>query len=654
MAVRLLAIEELRATCPALSLAAHGGSLLARIRRIAGCEPAPRLAGGGSILCAILVSIAIFAAVAWAATPTTKKAQQTPEETAKDSVQLGDTPWGEPLMGLRSRLTVPDGTEYRQGRPVTLLVEIKNVSEKPVPFSVMTRPTVLLQTLGANGPWLGSPGSVIGVSPWEGRKGTLLPGAILAWKIPLSRLRFSSTIPAGTEITFCAVGPVQNVVHGKLPFELTSNQICLTFKDEYAPAMKAADLLEKWSRSMTFVYRYEPGIFDPEGRGVNSLEVDGDGRACMVMRYGGPHAWSHEKGDPHEARKKLLPEGRTEAKLSQERLDQLAKLLHDQQAWKLRQFEAIANTDEPEIRVCVVSEPASVIGTFPMHVIRPQPAIAAIQREAESLMKDVVAASAGGPRAPLTEQEIAARWPDTVLGRVTDAQGMPIEGATVRAHSGMGTLLQSGIAETGKDGRYTLRYAGSGRASYSVTAFFANKPGFAEKSRDGSGNYVLVPAPTVEIELVDGEGRPIAKRGLCLTGERLPPACNALDSGVTDRQGLIRFKDVPPTFGCWFYMVVGPHREIRTPSLRFSQPEKYRVQLCIRRDKGTGLDLLEVESVKNPLGQEVRDRVVVDEPLACTVAAGTSGGGARNLGEDRRGKPLLAQLAANGGPQLWL
>ena len=47
----LLAIEELRATSTALSLASHGGSLLARIRRIAGCEPAPRIAGGGSVLC---------------------------------------------------------------------------------------------------------------------------------------------------------------------------------------------------------------------------------------------------------------------------------------------------------------------------------------------------------------------------------------------------------------------------------------------------------------------------------------------------------------------------------------------------------------------------------------------------------------------------
>ena len=55
----LLAIEELRAASTALSLAASGGSLLARIRRIAGCEPVPRVVGGGSILGIVLVSLAI-------------------------------------------------------------------------------------------------------------------------------------------------------------------------------------------------------------------------------------------------------------------------------------------------------------------------------------------------------------------------------------------------------------------------------------------------------------------------------------------------------------------------------------------------------------------------------------------------------------------
>lgn len=67
----LLALEELRAKPTALSVAATGGSLLARIRRIAGCEPASGI-GGGGILWVILTSIVIFAAVAWAAVPTAK------------------------------------------------------------------------------------------------------------------------------------------------------------------------------------------------------------------------------------------------------------------------------------------------------------------------------------------------------------------------------------------------------------------------------------------------------------------------------------------------------------------------------------------------------------------------------------------------------
>ncbi len=69
----LLAIEKLRAAAPSLSLAASGGSLLARIRRIAGHEPAPRFVGGGSILGVILVSMALFAAVTWGAAKTAEK-----------------------------------------------------------------------------------------------------------------------------------------------------------------------------------------------------------------------------------------------------------------------------------------------------------------------------------------------------------------------------------------------------------------------------------------------------------------------------------------------------------------------------------------------------------------------------------------------------
>ena len=72
----LLAVEQLRASSTTLSLAASGGSLVNRIRRIAGCEPAPRLAGGGSILCILLISLAVFVGATWGTAPATANPEQ--------------------------------------------------------------------------------------------------------------------------------------------------------------------------------------------------------------------------------------------------------------------------------------------------------------------------------------------------------------------------------------------------------------------------------------------------------------------------------------------------------------------------------------------------------------------------------------------------
>ena len=79
----LLAVEELRATTTTLSLAARGGSLVERIRRIAGCEPGPRLVSSGSILSVLLILIALFAAGTWAAAPTKDQSPMTAEAFSK-------------------------------------------------------------------------------------------------------------------------------------------------------------------------------------------------------------------------------------------------------------------------------------------------------------------------------------------------------------------------------------------------------------------------------------------------------------------------------------------------------------------------------------------------------------------------------------------
>lgn len=55
----LLALAELRGAAPVLSLGAKGGSLLARIRRLAGVEPIPRWNAGGTTALALLVLLLI-------------------------------------------------------------------------------------------------------------------------------------------------------------------------------------------------------------------------------------------------------------------------------------------------------------------------------------------------------------------------------------------------------------------------------------------------------------------------------------------------------------------------------------------------------------------------------------------------------------------
>lgn len=206
---------------------------------------------------------------------------------------------------------------------------------------------------------------------------------------------------------------------------------------------------------------------------------------------------------------------------------------------------------------------------------------------------------------PLTEAEIAQRWPKVTSGRVTDDQGQPLEGVTIRVCSGFGTLLETGITETDKDGRYTLRYLGCGSAEYCSEVFFAHKAGFAVKDPHARGDYVLVPALAIEAVLVDAQERPLARKGLNLSGDHLPPACNVLATGQTDAQGKVSFQDILPGSSCWFLTWNASRKEIRSEAITLPRPEKYRVRLRFREDAAQG-DRLEVVSLTNAQGEELR------------------------------------------------
>ncbi len=115
----LLAVEELRAASTALSLAARGGSLVNRIRRIAGCEPALRIAGGGSILCILLVSLAVFVGLTWGTAPATVSPEQSAAATATD------TP-------AEANDEAPDLDDWQPGQTLDVQV-IHAETKKPLP-----------------------------------------------------------------------------------------------------------------------------------------------------------------------------------------------------------------------------------------------------------------------------------------------------------------------------------------------------------------------------------------------------------------------------------------------------------------------------------------------------------------------------------------
>jgi hypothetical protein len=261
------------------------------------------------------------------------------------------------------------------------------------------------------------------------------------------------------------------------------------------------------------------------------------------------------------------------------------------------------------------------------------------------------------PAPAAAEDKTTKERPWVVVGRVTDGQGQSIEEVTMRAHCGIGSLWETGATETDKNGRYTLRFspgmhifsekAGEAPVNLQAATISARKPGFVEKNlcRQGGltmaarvpppdhlkwGNlggpvlpgkpfsldFVLVPAATIDVELVDAEKGSIAHNSMWLSGTELPPSSSVLDSSKRDAQGRFRFENVPPDFAWWLIVQVESRREIRSPSLMFPQPEKYQVRLRLRRNAPTGVDSLEILSVKNSKGEEVREHVMTDESLA--------------------------------------
>ena len=92
-------------------------------------------------------------------------------------------------------------------------------------------------------------------------------------------------------------------------------------------------------------------------------------------------------------------------------------------------------------------------------------------------------------------------------------------------------------------------------------------------------DFVLVPAAQIEGILVDKSGKPLADRGIVITGDRLRPASSIYSATRTDAQGRFTFNDVS-TQHAWSFSIDGESgHPNRTAPDRFAASGKHRVKV---------------------------------------------------------------------------
>lgn len=255
----------------------------------------------------------------------------------------------------------------------------------------------------------------------------------------------------------------------------------------------------------------------------------------------------------------------------------------------------------------------------------------------------------------LSAEQIDER-PWVAFGTVTDGEGRPLEGVEISAHCGMGTLRPTGHAVSGQDGTYTLRFAPGMHifsdedrvpANQQAATIAAHKPGWSEKNLNRHGgltmanrlpdedenvwnakpdeillpqqprrlDFVMLPAADVELFLVDAEDKPIGDKYVYINGAAMPPSSNVVESGKTDAAGRLELKELPTAYP---WRVVAPREGSReeVKTLPFTLPRAERYQLRLRQTIANGVELIEIVSLLDAQGKELRDEAVGDDPLA--------------------------------------
>lgn len=216
------------------------------------------------------------------------------------------------------------------------------------------------------------------------------------------------------------------------------------------------------------------------------------------------------------------------------------------------------------------------------------------------------------------------RW--SVLGRVSDFEGNPLKGVTIKVFSGIGSLRQSGVGKTDDDGRYNVkfgegfRFLGNSTAVQAATVY-AQMEGYTELNLCRQGDRLMsstdqfedsgwgtkeevmprliLPGKPVEIDFVMGKAaklegyltddqfRGYANQKLSLTGKDLPPSSSVYQQVTTDENGKFSFVDVPAGKEWWLeFTVPNTGIEVSGKKLTFAEGQNAFRHVVVRPQAG--------------------------------------------------------------------
>lgn len=293
---------------------------------------------------------------------------ETPAEEQRPRENVA-VPWGEPVSGLRMRLTEAGG---ERSANVRLTLELQNTSDKPFWLERLAD-TYRVEATDTSGRRVFLGRQLDPPSPWTTRKKDIQPGETLRWTDWYGRFRMVQPPKGGRQVRIRFGLHLRRARADEPDLSVSTNWLTLPTVDPREIAGEA-DLPGAWGAAVDLVCQHNPGGLSPP----RQLHIDGQGRARLVRP-----AWGYQD--------KVVPWGRYGARLDKKQLDGLLRLFREWKIWEVvEKADLPPVSDDGELAFSLVVDESCLVRRFPARMFKKRPPLLALESEMERLMAKVV------------------------------------------------------------------------------------------------------------------------------------------------------------------------------------------------------------------------------------------------------------------------